>query len=158
MIAFLRAGDRLEAGRSPPAPFFAEDTDLQIELVYRSAQFVFEHGNLLDAYPRIRTFTDKDCGYLILSAVMASAFDVETEPSLSCRRLARHFGISRSHVGNLIAMAASSGWFATDGQGRLSYISLSFVDEYRRWAASELAHYATIAEAVLASNYAAYQA
>lgn len=150
MLAFVRAADAIEGPTIPPrAPALEANVDLQNELVYRSARFVFAHGSLLDDYPAVRHFTAKDCGYLVLTAVMAVAYaGPETAPALSCRSLAGHFRVSRSHIGNLLAMAIESEWFATDRRGRLRYIQPGFVKEFERWAASELGHYATIADSL----------
>lgn len=146
MIACLRAADTVE-GRLPRAPLLKGDPELQNELVYRSAVYVFARGSHLDAYPAVRHFTHRDCGYLVLVAVMAVALSgPKAGPSLSCRSLARHFNVSRSHVGNLLAAAAQNGWFVTDGHGRLSHMAPDFVREFQRWAATEMAHYATLAD------------
>lgn len=146
MIACLRAADTVE-GRLPRAPLLESDPELQNELVYRSAAYVFARGSHLDAYPAVRHFTHRDCGYLVLVAVMAVALaGPQAGPSLSCRSLARHFNVSRSHVSNLLAAAAQNGWFATDGRGRLRHVAPHFAREFQRWAATEMAHYATLAD------------
>lgn len=148
MLAILAAADQLDQKiRARP---FTGDFALQSELVYRSARFVELHGTLLEAFPRVRHFTEKDCGYLILCAVMASALSPSAPVPLSCRYLAQHFRISRSHASNLLAHAAASQWFATDGRGRLAYIAPDLILEFEQWAATEMAHYAEIAEDMLA--------
>lgn len=150
MIAFLRAVDALDRHEPPRAAAFEHDVALQNELVYRSAEFVLDQGSHLDAFPSVRHFTDRDCGYLVLVAVMAVALSrSDAGGPLSCRHLARHFSISRSHVGNLLAMAAGNGWFATDGRGRLRHVASDFTYEFQRWAAAEMAHYAALVDAIL---------
>jgi len=147
MLAILAAADQLD--HKTRARRFAGDFALQSELVHRSARYVELHGTLLEAFPRVRHFTEKDCGYLILCAVMASALSPSTPVPLSCRYLAKHFRISRSHASNLLAHAAASQWFATDGRGRLAYIAPDLILEFERWVATEMAHYAEIAEDML---------
>lgn len=149
MVAVLAAADQLDL--TERAPRFVEDFALQNELVYRSARFVERHGTLLETFPRVRLFTEKDCGYLILCAVMASALNPSApEQSLSCRNLARHFRISRSHVGNLLAHASAKKWFATDGRARLAYVAPDLMEEFKQWVATEMEHYAGIADDMLA--------
>ncbi len=156
MLAFLRAADALEHPVSPRVSRIEDDPTLQNELVYRSAAFVLAgNGTLLDPFPRVRHFATKDCGYLTLTAVMAAIYAYlagESATSLSYRSLAKHFRISPSHVGNLITLAMRERWFATDGRGRIVHAEQGFVDEFERWSVSELAHYASIADSILASK------
>lgn len=150
MLAILAAADQLD--QKSRARLFTGDFALQSELIYRSARFVELHGTLLQAFPRVRHFTEKDCGYLILCAVMSSALSPSAPVPLSCRYLAQHFRISRSHASNLLAHAAASQWFATDGRGRLAYIAPDLILEFEQWAAAEMAHYAEIAEDMLGNS------
>lgn len=148
MLAFIRAADRLEGFSR--APRLEANPSLQNELIHRSAEFVFTYGTLLAPFPRVRHFTMKDCGYLVLVAVMAAAYASAGEaPSLSYTSLARRFRVSRSHIGNLIADGAREQWFTTDGHGQLKSIDRGFIDEFERWAAAELGHYAVIADQML---------
>lgn len=92
----------------------------------------------------------KDCGYLVLAAVMAAAYASAGEaPSLSYTSLARRFRASRSHIGNLIADGAREQWFTADGRGQLKSIDRGFIEEFERWAAAELGHHALIADQML---------
>lgn len=150
MVAVLAAADRLD--HQTRAELFANNFALQNELVHRSARFVEQHGTLLDAFPRVRHFTEKDCGYLILCAVIASALSPSAPQPLSCRYLAQHFRISRSHASNLLAHAAANQWFATDGRGHLAYVSPDLIAEFKHWVAAEMAHYAEIAEHIVANH------
>lgn len=156
MLAFLRAADALELPIEPRASRIESDSTLQNELVYRSAAFVLTgNGTLLDPFPRVMHFATKDCGYLILTAIMAAIYAHlagERSPSLSYRRLAKHFRISPSHVGNLMTLAMRERWFATDGRGRIVHAEQSFIEEFEHWSALELAHYASIADAILAGK------
>jgi len=153
MLAFLRAADALEYPVRPRTPRIEDDPTLQNEFVYRSAALVLA-GNvtLLDPFPRVMHFATKDCGYLILAAIMAAIYAYlagESVPSLSYRSLAKHFRISPSHVGNLMTVAMHEQWFTTDGRGRIVQAEPGFVEEFEHWSASELAHYASIADAIL---------
>lgn len=148
-LAFLRAADALEAS-SPRAPIFTADPELQNELIYRSAVFVFAHGSLLDPHPCLQHFTTRDCGYLVQTAVIAAALALKGgAPSLSCRDLERRFRVSRAHVSNLMAHGAREGWFSTDGRGRLTSIDQEILESFKRWVASQMAHQAVLADAIL---------
>lgn len=153
MLAFLRAADMIEAPTPPRAPLFDADPELQNELIHRSAAYVFAQGNLLDPHPWVQHFTTKDCGYLVLTAVIGAALAPPgAAASLSYRDLARRFYVSRSHIGNLMAHAARELWFTTDGKGGLTWIDERVLRDFRAWAAAEAAHYAVLADAILAER------
>ncbi|MDT8758790.1 hypothetical protein MZO42_08775 [Sphingomonas psychrotolerans] len=137
---------------TPRAPRFEADPALQNALVHRSAAFVFAHGSLLDPHPAVQYFTTRDCGYLVLTAVIAVALAPEATLSLSYRSLARQFRVSRSHIGNLMAHAARERWFAIDGRGRLTSINPDILESYRTWAARQMAHQGVLANAILATD------
>jgi len=152
-LAFLRAADALEDLPQSRASVFAADPGLQNELVYRSAAFVFAHGNLLDPHPCVQHFTTRDCGYLVLTAVIATAFAPPgCGPSLSCRDLARRFRVSRAHIGNLMAHAERERWLTTDGRGGLRSVDQGILESFRTWVASQMAHQAVLADAILAKE------
>lgn len=149
-LAFLRAADALEASSPPRAPIFAADPELQNELIHRSAAFVFAHGSLLDPHPCLQHFTTRDCGYLVLTAVIAAALaPPDGAPSLSCRDLERRFRVSRAHISNLRAHGAREGWFSTDGRGRLTSIDQEILESFKTWVANEMAHQAVLADTIL---------
>jgi len=151
-LAFLRGADALEAPSRPRAPIFGADPELQNELVYRSAAFVFAHGSLLGPHPCVQYFTTRDCGYPVLTAVIAAALAPSSDaPSLSCRDLARRFRVSRAHIGNLMIHAARERWFGTDGRGRLTSIDQDILSSFRTWVASQMAHQAVLADAIPAT-------
>lgn len=150
-LAFLRVADTIEAPVRPRAPMFEADPARQNELIYRSAAFVFAHGSLLDLHPGVNHFTIKDCGYIVLTAVMAAALAPKADaPSLSCRSLARQCRVSRSHIGNLMAHAEQERWFATDGLGRLAWVDEGFLESFKVWTARQMAHHAVLADFILA--------
>lgn len=157
MLAYLRAVDRLQPACAPRAPAIAADPQRQDELVYRSAAALIADPTLLDPYPRVVAFARRDCGYLVLAAVMAAVYAVaagKAPPSLSYRRLADHFRLSRSHIGNLLGAATRAGWITTDAHGRLVAADPAFVAEFERWSAWQLAHHAALADAILADRTA----
>ena len=140
--------------RSPArarAPAFESSPDHQAALVHRTAEFALTHGILLDRFPRVFHFTGKDCGYLVLAAVIAAAYAPAggPAPSLSSRSLAGRFRVSRSHIASLTAAATRAGWFETDGRGRLTAIDPGFRAEYDAWAAAQLGLHALLAEQIL---------
>ncbi|WP_423605353.1 hypothetical protein [Sphingomonas sp. MS122] len=130
---------------------FEADPALQNELIYCSAAFVFKRGSLLDSHPGVNHFTTKDCGYIVLTAVIAAALAPNADvPSLSCRGLARRCRVSRSHIGNLMAHAERERWFATDGLGRLAWVDERFLESFKVWTARQMAHHSVLADFILA--------
>ncbi|MGK6356617.1 hypothetical protein ACMGDH_15495 [Sphingomonas sp. DT-207] len=83
-----------------------------------------------------------------MSAIYAALED-RPAPPLSCRALAANLRVSRSHVGNLLAVARGERWFTTDGRGRALEMDPAFVAEFECWSAAQLAHHASIAEDLL---------
>ncbi|MEW6123121.1 MAG: hypothetical protein AB1698_10955 [Pseudomonadota bacterium] len=146
-FGFIVAAEHLEGRGAPLAERLAAQPEALGELLYRSAAFVRAHGTLIDPFPRILTFARRDCGYLVLCAVMGAHYESAAEhaPSLSLKALAERFRISPAHVGNLLQEAQGEGWFRIGPRGRLKEMDHGLVDEFERWASWQMAHYRTLA-------------
>ena len=152
MLAYLRAADELEQPHRARAAAFECDTAMCEALIHCSAAFVLANGTLLDDFPRVREFATRDCGYLVLTEVMSAIYaELRGEPVriLSCRGLAESLRISRSHINNLLALAQQERWFVIGYRGRLDEVDPAFVAEFEQWSSVQLAHNASIADAVL---------
>ncbi|MEW6256339.1 MAG: hypothetical protein AB1592_10305 [Pseudomonadota bacterium] len=148
-LGFLSAAGRLEG--ADLCGFIAGRPEAQGELVYRSAAFVLAHGTLIDPFPRVLGFARRDCGYLVLCAVMAahySAIEGGVPLPLTQKALADRFRISAAHVGNLFNEAQRERWFSVAPPGRLTRMDPSLVDEFELWASWQMAHYRGLAEAM----------
>jgi len=140
-LLFARAAEEIEGRGERAAPV---EPDRLGALIHRSAAYVLANGTLLHAFPGVLHFTRRDCGYPLLTAVMAAHYAPElgaaecAEP-LSRKALAQRFRVSPAHIGNLFAEAEAKGWFAPDGGGR-ARPTAEFCREFERWAAWEMRH------------------
>jgi hypothetical protein len=97
---FVQAVDEIEE-RLPARSIGLNDPDRLGELLRRSAAFVLRNGTLIHSFPRVLHFAGRDCGYLLLAAVIGAHYAdvVPGAPDampLSLRALARRFQVSRS--------------------------------------------------------------
>lgn len=142
---FVRALDEVE-GRDPPRWCALDDRERLGELVGRSAAFVLANGTLLHAFPRVLHFTTRDCGYLLLSAVMGAHYarvlpGAPPAIPLSLRSLAQRFQVSRAHVGNVLDEAGREGWFSVAPGGMLASLSEDLRLEFETWACWQMIHF-----------------
>lgn len=141
LLLFVRALDEIE-GRQDRAVRLAMPDRLG-SLIHRSAAHVLANGTLLHAFPGVLHFTRRDCGYPLLTAIMAAhyaeALDGGSAGPLSRRALAQRFRVSPAHIGNLFADAEANGWFEIDA-GRSVRPAMAFRAEFERWAAWQMAH------------------
>jgi len=149
VLLFVAAADEIEGH---PGNRMLEDVSALGDLLHRSAAYVLRHGTLIHPFPRIFHFAKRDCGYLILTAVLDAhyrqAFPGEdAAASLSYRALARRFQVSPAHIGNLLSEAEHHGWFATGPGGRLAAIDMALVTEFEQWASWQMIHYADLVRA-----------
>lgn len=154
LLLFVRALDEIE-GRQDRAVRLAAPDRLG-SLIHRSAAHVLANGTLLHAFPGVLHFTRRDCGYPLLTAIMAvhyaEALDGGPAEPLSRRALAQRFRVSPAHIGNLFADAEANGWFEIDAVGRVRP-ALAFRAEFERWAAWQMAHVEALsAEAGIAGD------
>lgn len=152
-LGFIEAAERLEGTGGPMHRRLAACPQAQGELVYRSAAFVLSHGTLIDPFPRVLGFARRDCGYLILCAVMAAFYAEDARaPSLPLtqKALAHRFRVSSAHVGNLLNEAQKEGWFRVAPPGRLDQMDPSLVEEFEIWASWQMAHFRILAGEMMA--------
>lgn len=143
-LAFTTARAALEGGGDGLVERLTRDPDALGDLVYRSAAHVLVHGTLIHPFPRVFFFARRDCGYLLLCAVMGAHYQEQAGAGatlLSYRALAERLQVSAAHVGNLLGEAERNGWFAIGSRGRLAGIDPGLVDEFELWAASQIVHY-----------------
>lgn len=104
-------------------------------------------------FSRVVRFSERDAGYLLLTAVMATAYMAaqgQKPPfSLTYDALAEKFGVSRQHIGNLFAEAEP---VLVIRSGTIQSISSDLIDEFNTFALGQMAHYSLIAEEVLRKN------
>ncbi|MGH1574869.1 hypothetical protein ACRAWG_34810 [Methylobacterium sp. P31] len=124
-------------------------TDRSGELIRRSAAYVLRHGMLIEPFPRVLRFAERDCGYPLLTAIM-SAHYAATLPgapaaiSLSLRVLAERLRVSRAHIGNLVREAEEAGWLRIADRC-LTMLAPSLVEEFEHWAACQMIFYDDLA-------------
>ncbi|MEP9376739.1 hypothetical protein ABLE91_08515 [Aquabacter sp. CN5-332] len=153
---FVAAAEALE-GRAPTHSALLETNPEALgDLLRRSAAYVLEHGTLIHPFPRVLHFARRDCGYLLLCAVICTHY-AQTLPGtapalpLSYRALAERFQVSPAHIGNLVCEAEREGWFSTGTRGQLTVIDAGFLDEFERWASWQMVHYLALADETTAS-------
>jgi hypothetical protein len=145
LLLFVRALDEID-GQDRASQLAAPDP-LGV-LIYRSAAQVLAGGTLLHGFPGVLHFTRRDCGYPLLTAVMAAHYapaisDGEAVAPLSRRALAQRFRVSPAHIGNLFSDAEANGWFEIDRDGRVCP-SAHFCAEFECWAAWQMTHFASL--------------
>ena len=111
---------------------------------YRAADILF------GPFPDIVEFTDRDCGYLVLTAAMGVHYASELSRDdwtlpLRYDSLAAQFQVSRQHIANVFAYAEDRGLLSVK-RGKLDVISPLLISQFETWAAGQMAHYALLAE------------
>lgn len=135
---FVAAADEI-AGRGPDRSALLDDTDRLGDLLRRSAASVLANGTLIHSFPRVLHFAARDCGYPLLTAVMAAFYTGAAAPSR--KALAQRFQVSPAHIGNLIADAQDRGWFRLGPGGYLQDVSDELVVEFEQWASWQMVHF-----------------
>lgn len=150
MRLFVEAVDAIEERRPGHAEALADPHRLG-DLIGRSAAYVLANGTLLHAFPGVLHFTQRDCGYPLLTAVVgrhyAQTLDAAppAEPLLR-RALAGRLQVSPAHVGSLLAEAEARGWFAVGPGGSVTWMAEPFLGEFERWSAWQMAHFEALRE------------
>lgn len=145
---FVEALDRLDPPSDPSRRARAarlEDADSLGELIARSAAFVLANGTLLHPFPGVLFFAQRDCGYPLLTAVIANHYAQTVEGAatpgpLRRRDLADRFQVSTAHIGSLFAEAEARGWFRIAPGGHLGAIDAAFLAEFERWSVWQMVH------------------
>jgi hypothetical protein len=144
-LAFLRAGDLLLDTQVAPA--IAGDDETVATIIHGSAASVLSGGPVLP-FPRVLHFATRDCGYLILTAVMAAHYariTGEASGPLTPRALAQRLQVSPSHVRNVLGDAIARGWFRIGRRPATLDMEVDFISEFEQWACWQIAHFHDIA-------------
>ncbi|WP_244607286.1 MarR family transcriptional regulator [Bosea sp. CS1GBMeth4] len=149
-LAFLEASERLAP---PPWPLASRLRDLDTALadwLGRSYDMFVQQDVYFGCFSNIVRFTEQDCGYPVLSAVLSAHYTARAGAaapiSLSYGGLAERFRVSRQHIGNILSEAERRGCFSVDHGGRAVAVAPDFLLEFETWAAGQMAHYRLLAE------------
>jgi hypothetical protein len=149
-LAFLEASERLDLPRASFAAALRENDERLCALLARSTERFIDRDMLLAPFRPIVHFTERDCGYPILTAVLghhyATPGGIPLPVPLTYDALAERFQVSRQHVGNIFIEAEKRGWFTIAQRGRLTFVSEDLIHQFETWAAGQMAHYRMIAE------------
>lgn len=149
-LAFLQASERLAPPSRPLANRLRADKDDLCDWLGRSLDRFHAEDILFAPFPRIVRFTEHDCGYPVLSAVIGAHYAaLSGKPSqlrLSYAALAERFRVSRQHIGNIFIEAERRDCFTVSHGGREILVSPTFMREFETWAAGQMAHYRLLAE------------
>ncbi len=130
-----------------------DDEILLADWLGRAAERFHEEDIYFSPFPTIVQLAERDSGYPLLAAVMGANYAARsgTMPftlPLTYAGLAERFRVSRQHIGNLLIEARQRGWFSVAQGGRSLVVSADLVDEFERWAASQMALYRILAEEI----------
>ncbi|NLS20065.1 MarR family transcriptional regulator [Rhizobium sp. P40RR-XXII] len=113
---------------------------------YRGADILFS------PFPTIVRFSERDAGYMALTAVIGCHYATvlgdqtwQLRPTQDV--FARHFKVSRQHIGNLFLEARQAGLFAVR-EGKIINIEPDLVTEFGNFVIGQMAHYSMMAERV----------
>lgn len=151
-LAFLDACERLDPPDSPMAAKLRSDADGLADWLGASYEMFRQEDLYFAPFSNVVEFTGRDCGYPVLTAVLAAHYaalaGVAPPAPLSYRGLGERFRVSRQHVGNILASAERRGCFIVDRGGRRVIVSADFLSEFETWAAGQMAHYRLLVERV----------
>lgn len=153
--AFVAAYDAI-AGSALARPI-EDDAGLLGEMIHLSTTRVHVSGTVIAEFPRVLTLSGYDCGYPILVALVLAYYRRKSGKeaiSLTQRALADRFQVSESHVGNVLGHLRRIGALAPAPRLEDAVVTKELVDEFERWCAAEMAHYAE--QARKASTYPAF--
>jgi DNA-binding MarR family transcriptional regulator len=147
-LAFLSASERLMPSETSLSEQLRAEPESLARMMGLSVMRYQEQDVLFSPFDTIVEFTGRDSGYLILCAVMGAYLAARAgQPwhlPVSYDALAQRFQVSRQHVGNVLAHAASSGLFVTRA-GKVQSVSEALVVEFSSWSAGQMSHYRTLA-------------
>lgn len=145
MVAFVRAGDRLDGRRRPYD--LTVDAPRQAELLRRCAEALTRRGvTLLSGYPAVNRLAGRDGGYAALTLMLAGIYSPAEARPVTAARLSAHLALSRSHAAGLIALAQSNGELAIDKRKGAVTISDAFRTEFEAWFLACVDHYRRLSE------------
>ncbi|MEO4001767.1 hypothetical protein [Mesorhizobium sp. CAU 1732] len=144
--AFVASYDAI-AGSALACPV-AQEADVLGEMIYLSAARVRRSGTVIAVFPRVLALSGYDCGYPMLVALILAHYRLRSGKevfSLTHSALAERFQISESHVGNVLGYMRQVGAFVPARGRDDDIVAEAFVEEFERWCAAEMAHYADLA-------------
>lgn len=150
-LSFLDASERIDPADRSFAAALRECDERLCEVLAHSTERFIDRDILFAPFSTIVHFTERDCGYPILAAVMGHHYEASLSTdegpmiALTYDALAERFRVSRQHVGNILIEAERRGWFTVAQGGRLMAVSGELVHEFETWAAGQMAHYRMIA-------------
>lgn len=152
-VAFLEAADSLEIenilSSLTNSVEVVADCMAHAEMTYSARDVFFR------PFRDVVSFAERDCGYSLLCAILGRHLaDRGGEPwdlPLSYDALAKRFGVSRQHIGNLLTGAADHGLIDIR-HGQISRIEATLVWQFMSWCAGQMALYRCSAERVLAKS------
>ncbi|WP_143079818.1 MarR family transcriptional regulator [Bosea lupini] len=151
-LAFLEASERLVPAASPMVAKLRLDAAALADWLGASYEMFLQEDVYFGPFCNVVEFTGQDCGYSVLSAVLATHYaalsGVAAPAPLSYSGLAERFRVSRQHIGNILSSAERRGCFSVARGGRSVAISADFLSEFETWAAGQMAHYRVLAERV----------
>lgn len=149
-LLILAAYDRLHKQTGKLEQIVSATDDALCDWMGRSTEEYRAADILFGPFPDIVEFTDRDCGYLVLTAAMGVHYASELSRDdwklpLTYDSLAAQFQVSRQHIANVLAYAEDRGLFSVR-RGKLHAISPRLISQFETWAAGQMAHYALLAE------------
>ncbi|MBB4066112.1 Rrf2 family transcriptional regulator [Gellertiella hungarica] len=141
ILAFLAVHDRL-AGTAH-APFLSSSVERIGTIIHLSGRQILAGGAVISPFPTIAAMAHFDSGYPVLVAVMAAHYAGQAgrlAPPLTLEALAERFQVSKSHVGNVFSYLSEADLIDV-GRGARP----ALVEEFERWCAAEMNHYALLA-------------
>lgn len=124
-----------------------------LEAFHRAAGGYFLRGcRLPDAFPELEVFTAADAGYMVLLTLFLQlptegGRAVPGRVDLPYGPAASRFGVSRSHMANLMRGAQAGGFLRVDGSGgRGLEVADTLIDLVERWFGAQMALMAQAAE------------
>lgn len=126
----------------------AQEADMLGEMIYLSAEHVRRSGTVIAEFPGVLALSGYDCGYPMLVALILAQYRLRSGKevfSLAHSALAERFQISESHVGNVLGHLRQLGAVVPANERGDAVVAEALVEEFERWCAAEMAHYAGLA-------------
>ena len=156
--AFVEAYDVI-AG-SALAPPIERDAGLLGEMIHFSATRVRGSGTVIALYPRVLALSGYDCGYPMLVTLILAHYRRRSGKEMFAMThgaLAERFQVSESHIGNVLGHLRQAGALVPGRGPQDGIVVEDLVDEFERWCAAEMAHYADLARACLPQRAPQYR-
>ena len=152
-LAFLKGAEQIGFCAPGTSSILQMAPELMMRWIGRSVSAYQAADVLFGPFPTIVRFSERDAGYVILTAVIAAAYlgaEGRKPPfSLTYDGLAKQFQVSRQHIGNLFGEAETP---FTIRAGAIQSIDPNLLCEFNTFALGQMAHYALMAEQILAPS------